>query len=302
MTLLIKPMEPILSRELLLESKYLYQVKWDGIRILTKIENGKVNLHTRHGNIRTAIYPEITSILANRFAKQTVYLDGEIIALQNGKPNFFLVAKRDRIKTESKIERSISKIPVNYVVFDVLRNDHWLVDKPLYQRLSILQNILDESEKIQICPTTEDGKTLFEFTKELGLEGIVIKEREGKYHIGEKHLTWRKVKHFQYINASILGVTFKSGSVYSLLLGIKVEGNWKYIGRVSSGLSSEEKRILTVYSSSLAIPDPVTNIPLFREEEIRWFTPNIQTKIRFLEWTPDKTLRNPVIENFQMPK
>jgi bifunctional non-homologous end joining protein LigD len=298
----IKPMEPILSKELLLDRNYVYQVKWDGIRILAKIEKGDVRLHTRHGNIRTNSYPEITSILSNRFAEQTLYLDGEIIALQNGRSDFFLVAKRDRMKTESKIKQAISKIPVSYVIFDILQKDEWLINKPLIQRLSILQNTTDISEHIQICPTTEDGEALFDFTKKNSWEGIVIKEKEGKYHIGEKHPTWRKVKHFQYITANLLGVTLKSESVYSLLLGIEDEGKWKYIGRVSSGLSTEEKRILTLYSSSLAISFPVATIPPFREEEIRWFSPTMQAKIRFLEWTPDARLRDPVIESFQISK
>lgn len=302
MSILVKPMEPVLSKKLLVDDDYVYQVKWDGIRILAKIEKGNVLLHTRNGNIRTNIYPEITSLLSNQFAKQTLYLDGELIALQKGKADFFLAAKRDRMKTESKIERAISKIPVSYVIFDILQKDAWLIDKPLTKRLSVLQDTVETSEYIHICPTTEDGHALFDFTKENRWEGVVIKEKEGKYHIGEKHLTWRKVKHFQYINAYLLGVTLKSGSVYSLLLGIEDEGDWKYIGRVSSGLSTEEKRILTEYSSSLSISNPVTEIPPFREEEIRWFLPTVQAKIRFLEWTPDATLRNPVIENFRITK
>jgi bifunctional non-homologous end joining protein LigD len=303
MCALIKPMEPVLSKELTLGDKYVYQVKWDGIRILAKIEHGNVLLHTRKGNIRTNVYPEITSILANKFAKQTIYLDGEMIVLRNGKADFFLAAKRDRMKTDSKIERAINKVPVSYVIFDILqKEDIWLIDQPLTERLTILEDSVPTSEQIQICPTTEDGQALFDFTEINKWEGVVIKEKEGKYHIGEKHSTWRKVKHFQYIIAYLLGVTLKSGSVYSLLLGIENEGNWKYIGRVSSGLSSEEKSILTTYSSSLSIPNPVAKIPFFREEEIRWFLPTMKAKIRFLEWTPDATLRNPVIESFQATK
>lgn len=302
MSVLVKPMEPVLSKKLLVDADYVYQVKWDGIRILAKIEKGNVLLHTRNGNIRTNIYPEIASILENQFAEQTLYLDGELIALQKGKADFFLAAKRDRMKIESKIERAISKIPVSYVIFDILQKDVWLIDKPLTKRLSVLQDTVQTSEHVHICPTTEDGHALFNFTKENGWEGVVIKEKEGKYHIGEKHSTWRKVKHFQYINAYLLGVTLKSCNVYSLLLGIEDEGDWKYIGRVSSGLSTEEKRILTEYSSSLSISNPVTKIPPFREEEIRWFLPTVQAKIRFLEWTPDATLRNPVIENFRITK
>ncbi|MXQ52511.1 hypothetical protein [Shimazuella alba] len=299
MSTFLKPMEPVLSKELLLKSDCVYQVKWDGIRILAKIDKGSVLLHTRHGNLRTSIYPEITALLEAQYANQTLYLDGEMISLHKGKPDFFRVVKRDRMKTASKIQQFISKIPVSYIVFDVLKLDEWITSKSLLTRLSLLQDLIQPSEKLQLCPTSEDGKTLFQYTLDHGWEGIVVKEKNGLYHIGEKHPTWKKIKHFQFITASLLGVTLKSGSVYSLILGVKEDDSWKYIGRVSSGLSTEEKRILTAYSSSLAISTPMAKIPPFREEEIRWFSPIMQAKIRFLEWTPDGTLRNPVIESFQ---
>ncbi|WP_028777201.1 RNA ligase family protein [Shimazuella kribbensis] len=298
MCALVKPMEPVLSNQLLVDPNLVYQVKWDGIRILAKIENGNVLLHTRNGNVRSFIYPEIRDILTNKFAKQTLYLDGEMITINKGKADFFQVAKRDRMKTASKIQQYISKIPVSYIVFDILQYNDWITDKPLHERLSILHETIEPTDKIQVCPTTTDGESLFHYTKNQGWEGIVLKEKNGKYHLGVKHPTWKKIKHFQYVTATVLGVTLKSGSVYSLLLGKRERGEWIYIGRVSSGLSTEEKQILTIYSNSLSVSNPVTAIPAFKEEEIRWFSPNMQANIRFLEWTPDATLRNPVIESF----
>ncbi len=292
-------MEPVLSKELLVRSNCVYQVKWDGIRILSKIEQGNVTLHTRHGNIRTHIYPEITRLLSNQFARRSVYLDGEMISIHQGKADFFQVLKRDRLKTESKIETAVKKMPVCYMLFDILYYDSWVTDRSFQERNELLNSIVSPTDRLQLCPTTSDGKALFTYTKEQGWEGIVSKEITGKYHVGEKHPTWRKIKHFQYLESTILGVTLKSGKVYSLLLGTKKDDEeWQYIGRVSSGLSVEEKRILTEYSKFLQIPTSVAVIPPFQEEEIRWFIPDIRVEIRFLEWTPDGTLRNPVIERF----
>lgn len=295
-------MEPVLSKELILNPAYVYQVKWDGIRILTKIEEGQITLHTRHGNIRTHTYPEITKQISSTFGNTPLYLDGEMISIYNGKADFFQVLKRDRLKTPSKIEVAISRIPVCYIVFDILYYKEWVTERSFVERNSLLEELIIPTEQLQTCPSTIDGETLYHYTKQQGWEGIVAKEREGKYHIGEKHPTWRKIKHFQYIESTILGVTLKSGSVYSLLLGTKKDGKWHYIGRVSSGLSLEEKMILTEYSKTLAIATPATIIPSFREEEIRWFTPDIHVEIRFLEWTPEGILRNPVIERFLLNK
>jgi bifunctional non-homologous end joining protein LigD len=292
-------MEPVLSKELLTSPNYVYQVKWDGVRILAKVDQGNVILHTRHGNIRTQIYPEISEILADQFAQETIYLDGEMISLRGGKPDFFQVVKRDRLKTPSKIETAIQRIPVSYILFDILYyKEDWLTAKPLIDRLSLLEELVCSTEQIQLCPTTNDGEAIYEYTKNNGWEGIVIKEKMGGYHIGEKNPTWRKVKHTQTLEAAILGVTLKSGIVYSLLLGIEEVESWRYIGRVSSGLSVKEKQVLTEYSRLLTISHPVTVIPSFLEEEIRWFSPNMKAVIRFLEWTPDGILRNPVLESF----
>jgi bifunctional non-homologous end joining protein LigD len=292
-------MEPVLSKQLLVHPDYVYQVKWDGIRILSKIEQDNVILHTRHGNIRTHTYPEITQLLLNQFAGKSIYLDGEMISIYQGKSDFFQVLKRDRLKTPSKIEPAVRRIPVCYMVFDILYDDQWVTDKSFHERNEILNSIISPTDQFQLCPTTTDGEALFSYTKEQGWEGIVAKKRAGKYHIGEKHTTWRKIKHFQHLESTILGVTLKSGKVYSLLLGTKKnDEEWHYIGRVSSGLDTEEKKLLTEYSKFLQIPTPVALIPPFHEEEIRWFFPDIHVEIRFLEWTPDRTLRSPVIERF----
>lgn len=296
---MIKPMEPVYVEQLPLAADLLYQVKWDGIRVLAQVEQGNVTLHTRHGKLRTDIYPEVTSALATQFLDQTVYLDGEVVVIHEGKADFFLAVKRDRLKTPSKIEQASRRMPVQYVIFDLLKTDHWLFNRPCIERLSLLEEVVTPTETIQICPTTTDGEALFTYTKEHGWEGIVCKEKQGLYHIGEKHPTWKKVKHFQTIAATVLGVTLKSGLVYSLLLGIQDETGWRYIGRVSSGLSTKEKQLLTQYSSSLSIDNPVAIIPAFREEEIRWFVPTIEVEVRFLEWTPDAVLRNPVITHFK---
>jgi bifunctional non-homologous end joining protein LigD len=292
---MIKPMEPVYVEQLPLADNLLYQVKWDGIRVLAKINKGTVTLHTRHGKLRTHIYPEVASVLATQFPHETVYFDGEVVVIHQGKADFFLAAKRDRLKTPSKIERASRQMPVHYIIFDLLQYGDWLLDRPCHERLSLLKEVVTPSDTIQICPTTTDGKALFTYTKEHGWEGIVCKEKQGLYHCGEKHPTWKKVKHYQTISATILGVTLKSGLVYSLLLGRREKSGWRYIGRVSSGLSTKEKQLLTHYSRLLSMDEPIATIPAFREEEIRWFVPTMEVEVRFLEWTPEAVLRNPVI-------
>jgi bifunctional non-homologous end joining protein LigD len=302
MFLPFRPMEPVMTEKLMLGDEYLYQIKWDGIRIVTIVENGKVRLFTRKMKPREQLYPEVSNILSNKFAKQTVILDGEIISIRNGKPDFFQVVKRDRMRDRHKIYAAIDRIPITYMLFDILYwKDRWLWDTPLCKRQQLLEEAVVAEEQLQITPSIEDGEGLWNWTKERGWEGIVIKEKLGCYRPGEKHPTWRKLKNFQELESIVLGVTLKAGKVYSLLLGLpKNEGRYQYIGRVSSGLNQEEIQLLTEYSKLLAVKDHVTVIgmPRFREEEIRWFAPTIRVKVRFLEWSPDGVMRSPVILQF----
>jgi bifunctional non-homologous end joining protein LigD len=293
-------MEPVLSEKMENGSQYLYQVKWDGVRVLSCLQQGEAYLYTRRGNERTQTYPEIVQELINQFATQTMILDGEMIRIKDGKPDFFAVMKRDRLKNRDKIENAVSLEPVCYVVFDLLYfENRWMFDEPLERRLLHLQNVIQPSERLQFCFTTEDGEGLYRFTKERGWEGVVIKERTGKYYPGEKHPTWRKVKHFQELTAYVAGVTLKAGRVYSLLLSVPGEQGYRYIGKAATGLSQGEMMVLTEYSRQLDQKQPtVVNPPRFPNEELRWFVPSIQVVVQYLEWTPEGTLRSPVVKRF----
>ncbi|WP_044640044.1 ATP-dependent DNA ligase [Risungbinella massiliensis] len=296
-----RPMEPVLAEAIPTGKNFLHQIKWDGVRIVAMVESGEVRLYTRHQKPRESIYPEITKNISNKFAEQTIVLDGEMISFHERKPDFFQVVKRDRMRDSQKIISAQNRIPVTYMVFDILHwQGQWLWDKPLSKRLELLEQVIITDEQIQITPSAEDGQMLFDWTNEHGWEGIVAKEKNGIYTPNEKNVTWKKVKHFHEIDATILGVTLKGGKVYSLLLGKQEENDFSYIGRVSSGLSQSEIQLLTKYSKELAVSHPkrITGLPKFREEEIRWFPPTMKATIRFMEWSPDGHLRSPSIIRF----
>jgi bifunctional non-homologous end joining protein LigD len=228
----IRPMEPILSERVIEGPDRLYQVKWDGVRVLAHLEKGSVRLWNRHQRERTETYPELVGALGETTAMSAM-LDGEVIALdpRTGKPHFFRLLKRDLSRRFSA--RLKEAIPVYYVVFDLIYLDgKWLTDLPLEKRLEQLARILPDSKQIHFCDSYDDGEALWERTAEQDLEGIVIKERQGRYHIGKKHPTWLKVKHFRRMEATVVGVTLRQGRVNSLLLAMEEEGR-----RPSPGLS-----------------------------------------------------------------
>lgn len=298
---IIKPMEPVSTNELEQSPNWIYQIKWDGVRILSNIEQGKVQLYTRKGNDRTHIYPEITQALQKLFKDQTLVLDGEMVALDDGRPSFFKLMKRDRLKNAAKIEQILDMQPVYYVIFDILYlKDRWLTDETLTYRLEVLDNLNKSinSSLIQFCPSSNNADLLFNFTKENGWEGIVMKERDGGYHLGTKYPTWRKLKHFQDTIANVIGIEFKSHRANSLLLAMQHNETWKYVGKAATGLSQKELTYLTNSIEHLVLENPLVYLPSYREKKVIWIKPLLKVRVQFLEYSPEGQLRSPVIKGF----
>lgn len=290
----IQPMEPVLSDRVIQGADRLYQVKWDGVRVLAHVEKGQVRLWNRRRRERTETYPELVAALGDTAAKEAL-MDGEVIALHpgTGKPDFFRVLKRDLSRRNGP--GLMERIPVFYVVFDLIFLDgKWLLDHPLEKRLEQLARILPGSERIHFCDSYEDGMALWERTGKEGMEGIVIKERKGRYHIGRKHPTWLKVKHFRKLEAVVVGVTLRQGRVNSLLLAREEDGGLAYIGRASSGLDQERIEALTRALPLIRRESPPPSLAPVPPSAV-WVEPLIKAQIRYLDWTPDGTLRSPSI-------
>jgi bifunctional non-homologous end joining protein LigD len=134
---------------------------------------------------------------------------------------------------------------------------------------------------------------------QLDMEGIVMKERNGLYHIGMKHPTWFKVKCKRKMKAVVGGVTLKGGIVNALLLGAYQEGQLIFIGGAGSGLTNDHLKLLTESVRSLRQETcPFVNPPKLRKGEFAWFVPSLTVLVEYLEWTEEITLRAPVVKKF----
>lgn len=297
---IIKPMEPISIDHLSKNKNSIYQIKWDGVRVLTNISD-QIQLYTRNGNDRTKVYPEITAELRSVYGNQSLVLDGEMISLVDGRPSFFEVMKRDGLKNAHKIQQAISHIPVYYVVFDILRyQDCWLTNKPLAYRLNVLDNFKKETKSplIQFCPSSNDPDLFYNYTKKHGWEGIVMKELRGIYYAGKKHPTWKKLKHFQTTEATVIGIEQKNKRAHAILLAIQESNEWKYVGKAATGLSQSDLQLLTDHIGELITNTPLVNLPSYPQKDVTWIRPLLTVKVQFLEFTPVGHLRSPVIQGF----
>ncbi len=294
----IIPFEPILAKSIPNSSAWVAQVKWDGVRIITYYDGLNVSLFNRKLHERMLQFPELMEI--KRFcAASSVILDGEVIALNNGKPCFSRVMKRDSVRKASNIANARRTTPIIYMIFDILfYNDQWLLELPLKIRQGVLRQAIIPQEDVQIVENFADGESLFIAIKEQGLEGIVCKDLNSSYLINGKDNRWQKIKNYQDLVAAIGGFTLNGKSISALLLGLfDKERKFHYIGRTGTGkLSQREWAELTRRLQPLIITDsPFVSLPE-RPAYTYWTEPSINAKIKFMEWTPGKSLRQPTLQ------
>lgn len=300
----IIPMQPTLVDEPFNDPGHVYQIKWDGVRMLAYLDSDGVRLVNRRLNERTDVYPELQA-LQEQVKGRSAILDGEIVALgADGRPSFSGVLKRDLVKNTSKIRLLVKSQPIFFMVFDLLYlDDEWLLKEPLTARQERLESVLPVSQTVRVIDNFPSGTELFRVMKEQGMEGIVAKEKDGRYLIGERSPTWKKIKNFRTIYAVVCGATLKGGFVNSLLLGVYHEGKLLFIGKAGSGLDNNDIRSLTCFAKQLPKQEspfggPV-KLPRSTYDELIYFPPQLVVEVQYMEWTSDMTLRAPAIQGFR---
>ncbi|WP_410513732.1 RNA ligase family protein [Paenibacillus sp. BR2-3] len=295
----VTPFEPVITEQLPVGDSWIAQIKWDGVRMLSYYDGVSAELINRRGNRRTLQYPELTDITAYCKAS-SVILDGEIIALNSGKPSFHEVMRRDSLRKEAAIRAAKDQIQVMYMVFDILYcNGKWTLDQPLSSRQLLLAEMLLPHPNVQLVPSYQNPAELLSAARTNGLEGILCKDISSTYTPGGKDKRWLKRKIISDVNAVAGGVTFRDGRVNAFLLGLYDEdGRLHYIGHAGSGrFNVEEWRKVTAEALDLATTEsmPFTTLPP-RYSGALWIKPQLVFKVHFLEWNSSGTLRQPVIQ------
>ncbi|MFX0559609.1 DNA ligase [Tepidibacillus infernus] len=297
----IVPFEPTITKEIPTGDKWIAQIKWDGVRILSYFNGHHVKLFNRKLNERTNHYPELIDI-QTYCNVNSVILDGEVIALGNdGKPSFHEIMKRDGIRRLDKIKRMQNIVPITYMIFDILYlNGEWINSWPLKKRIKALSAIIKPNPTIQLVSSHHDGKELFNVVVQHQMEGIVVKNLNSSYIINGKDSRWQKIKNYQDLIAVVGGVTLREGIVNAILLGLyDQEGQLWYIGHAGTGkLTHTDWRSFTKkVKEHVQKERPFINKPE-RMNEVIWIRPQITVKVKFMEWTENQTLRQPSIQGF----
>ncbi|GGA27550.1 DNA ligase [Paenibacillus physcomitrellae] len=296
----VKPFEPLTAESLPTGERWAAQVKWDGVRMLTYSSGGSSRLINRKGNERTLQYPEFTD--TSLYCKaQSFILDGEMMSIENNKPSFHAIMKRDSLRKTDEIRFAADRIAVNYMIFDLLYcNGEWVTDRPLEERQQLLEQVIVPNERVQLCQNYPDAEQLFEVMRRHNWEGVVCKDLDSTYAVGGKDKRWQKKKFFRDLYAAIGGVTYRDGIVNALLLGLyDEEGRFLYIGHAGAGkFTVTDWRFMTEEAERLKVPDrPFHNMPA-RVKGAAWMLPSLTVRVEYLEWTSGWTLRHPVLQGF----
>ena len=275
---------------------WVHEVKWDGMRVLADIHDGHLTLTSRAGNDVTASYPELAP-LADLY--DDMLLDGEVVALDGGRPSFGALADRMHVKDRRKAERLSAVRPVTLMVFDLLRlYGADLTSQPLAARRELLERLDLKGRHWQVPPVYDDGEELFAATREQGLEGVVSKRLSAPYLPGRRSADWLKSPHRTSVSAVVGGWRPETGTTDRLgavLLGMATPQGWRYAGRMGSGIAGKAQRELSELLRPLARDSAPfdTPVPRVDAEGAFWVEPRVVVEARTLEVTRDGRLRQP---------
>lgn len=291
-------MEPLSVPELQEKPGYIYQVKWDGVRILCHIETKQVRLWNKRLNERTLQYPELEQ--AARLVKAgSAILDGEVVVLKNGKPSFPSVMSRDNCRTLAAVNRQQAVMPAQYMVFDLLYLDGQALDQiPLGERREMLNHCFEPGSGIHLVEDFYQGALLFDAVKNQSMEGVVAKREDSPYIQGKHHQAWFKHKNRLRLNAVVGAFILEGRQLKSLVLGLMHEKGLVYIGRASTGLNEDQKTLLLKDLPGLKSELSPFQSTLPGHKNLVYIRPVLTVLVEFAEWSEDLRLRSPVIVGF----
>ena len=309
----VEPMKAKLVENAPASGPWIYELKFDGIRLIAIKGHGKVSLLSRNQNDLSARFPEIVEAIKNLPAEECV-LDGEVVALDDeGRSSFQLL---------QALEMEGRKSPVYFYAFDLLQLDgKSLVPLPLEARKNVLEKLCASAGDPRIRYSGAIGGDASQLLKEVqrrGLEGIIGKLRNSVYEPGRRSGAWIKLKCVAEQEFVIGGYTPPQGArkyFGAVLVGYYKNRDLAFAGKVGTGFTT--KSLATLHKKFRAeerADCPFVDLPAKQNgqwvlgitpsmmKKIHWINPKFVAEIKFAEWTRDGKLRAPVFVGLREDK
>ena len=231
-------------------SEWIYELKMDGFRCLAYMDRDGVDFRNKRNMQMLPKFPELRDVYQN--AGDRCILDGEVVVLIDGVPDFYRLQKRTLLMDKFKIELESKRHPASFVAFDCLyKGREELVWKPLMERKEALAQLLQENPRIAISRYVEtEGRALYRVADEKELEGIVAKQKGSIYLMGKRTKDWIKFKRMADEEFIVTGYIQKGMHTFSLVLAKYKKGVLVYQGHVTAGVTKGDVMELAAVSKS----------------------------------------------------
>jgi len=299
----VQPMLASIAEEPFDDPNWLFEIKWDGYRVVSFIENGTVRMVSRNQNDLGPRYPELRELPKLVNAK-TAILDGEVVVLdEQGRPSFSLMQQRTGIRAHGRQTAARSDLPILYYVFDLIYLDGYDMRRvALDDRKRVLRQILPAGEMVRYSDhQAGHGVALFQAAKQKGLEGILAKKCNSCYE-ERRSREWLKIKITQTVDCVIGGYTEPEGARQyfgSLALGLYNDKKQLiHVGNAGTGFNQAMlKQIWEVLKEIETKKSPFTGS--VDAKKVHWVKPERVSEVKFSEWTHETSegglkLRAPV--------
>lgn len=291
----VKPMLASVADNIFNKPGWIYELKWDGYRIISNITNGKVSLHSRNGISYNSHFPNLVEDLEN--IPHDVILDGEVVVVDSNGIPVFQALQNYSPQTKGSLK---------YYVFDMLYlNGHSMLELPLIERKSLIPDVLEETQIASYCDHIEDmGTAFYKKAVERGMEGVIAKKADSTYSPGYRSENWLKIKAKDSQEAIICGYTESDKTLFgSLILGIFKNGELTYAGNCGTGFSEEQKKELLRQLKKYEIDkNPFPEKINLKGRKPLWVQPQLVCEITFSEWTSEGKMRHPVFKGLREDK
>jgi bifunctional non-homologous end joining protein LigD len=295
----IKPMLIGEMQEAFDSLDYIYELKLDGHRCIAYLDKYSTDLRNKRNIKITSKVPELSKI--HKQVKCRCILDGELIVIKDGKPDFYEIQRRTLLSNSFKIQLTSSKLPASFIAFDILYcDDDDVRDLPLMQRKKLLKKIINENDRIAISRYIEErGVEFYELAKKNELEGIVAKRKDSKYYLDKRTKDWIKIKYLKDDDFVVCGYIFKENNVVSIVLGQYSRRELVYKGHVTLGISTSDFNII---KSMIELSTPPFNNLTYGNENAVWIEPALVCTVKFMMKTEKGSLRQPVFKGLRDDK
>jgi bifunctional non-homologous end joining protein LigD len=214
--------------------RWIHEIKFDGYRVQLHIASDDIKVFTRRGNDWTKRFRKIAADAYLINAKSAI-IDGEVVVpAKDGTTDFSVL--------QNELKGSSTKIMM--VAFDLLYlNGQDLRKLPLLERKAILQKLIAKtalqfSESFKI-----DGREMMKHACQTGLEGVVSKVRDSRYH-SDYGNDWLKVTCAQRETLPIAGFALDGNKWDGIYIGREQAGKLIYAGKVDHGFTPEFEKEL----------------------------------------------------------